>query len=96
MSPNLVKFNFCFSDSLYTSFAKLPFITDPLKLVNWLQIYGHLKGCQKKGETKKSSALFNYILKSVLASFDSFGLTTSQHSFVAFILLRKVAGIKTL
>ena len=76
MSQQSVKFNFHFSDWLYTSFAKLPFTTDPIgQLGSKIQA---VEGLQKQQETKKLSALFGYILKSVFASSDSFCLITLQ------------------
>ena len=77
MSLKLVKINLCFSDWLYTSFAELPFATDPIEIDQLVSKIQAVEGLQK--ETKKLSALFRLYLKSVFASFDSFCLTTSHN-----------------
>ena len=76
MSLKSVKFNFYFTDWLYTSFAKLPFTTDPIDIGQSVSKIQAIEGLQKQKETKKLSALFWLYLK---ISFCKFQLISLDH-----------------
>ena len=82
MSLKSDKFNFHFSDQLYTSFTNLPFTTDPIEIGQLVPKIRAVKGLKKQWETKELYTLFGYILKSKFASSNSFYLITSQISSV--------------
>ena len=76
MSLKSLKFNFHFSDSLYTSFSKLNSTTNPIKIGQLVLKIQEVEGLQKQQETVKEIISFGYILKSVFLSSDLFCLIT--------------------
>ena len=76
ISGKSIKFNFHFSDWLYTPFTKLPFTTNTIDIGKSVPKIQAVEGLQKQKETKKLSALFWLYLK---ISFCEFRLILLDH-----------------
>ena len=75
-----IPFRFIFLVDVYTSFAKLPFTTNPIKIAKFCsKRYSQLTCCKTIWNNKQNhSLLLGYILKSIFASSDSFSLITAH------------------